>query len=341
MLTSGDRSESKLRDGPILISFFLSFFIRNRIMTDYDKVFRKALKVTEIARLELPQTTKISMAIPEQFGGGCAALWGSRLPVVWSKKHGTDVDDSSWPISTSEPVKEWEEALREKGVEQVGESLSIGGQETSCNWGVPKEGVENGPIMGGWGESATVVNDGAEMWGPPGGTTDWTSEEKEPCLMSILGPTTLPLTHTVQLVEKSTRQIVNITLPDPANNGLGGKLGTVLLAPWKYPKKGESTILAPELLSDLPEGSTFDTGRDLIKVFADPKTIEVMREGMGLHAVFVQVVESVTSTAEATRKKPKSRNKGKGKTKSSDDKEWWYLEFLYEVLPSFWTEEGD
>ena len=304
-------------------------------MPDYEKAFRKAHKVTELARLELPQTTKISMAIPDTFGGGCVALWGSRLPGTWNK-NGKNLE---WPTASA-PVKEWEEALREKGVEQVGVGMDAGVQEPSSNWGFPAEGIEKGPIMGGWGDSATVVQDVEGLWGASGNTTDWAVQEEIFFLMSVLGPTTIPLTHSTQLVEKSTRQIVTIVPPDPDDKGLGGVLGTVYFAPWKIAMEG-STILPPELLSGLPDGSTFDLARDVIKVFVAPKTIEVLREGMGLHAVFVQVIESVGNTERMKGKKSKSRTKGKSKAKDFEEKEWWYMEFLYEVVPSFWIEEGD
>ena len=307
-------------------------------MPDYEKAFRKAHKVTDLARLELPQTAKISMAIPDKFGSACVGLWGSKLPIFWGGKE-IDADGTSWPKPDLAPVKEWEEALRETGVEQVGENMDTGILGSSSNWAAPLEGAENGPIMGGWGDSATVLQDGAGMWGVPT-TTDWAVEEEKPYLMSILGPTTIPLTHAIQLVEKSTRQIVGIMPPDPDDRGLGGMLGSVLFAPWKIPMEG-SAILAPELLSALPEGSTFDMERDLIKVLVLPKTIEVLREGMGLHAVFVQVIEMVGSTDGGKGKKSKSKTKGKSKAKGSDNKEWWYMEFLYEVIPSFWIEEGD
>ncbi|KAF8513862.1 hypothetical protein JB92DRAFT_2921410 [Gautieria morchelliformis] len=333
-------SETKLRDGPILLSFFFSFFIRNRLMPDYEKAFRKATKVTEMARLELPQSTKISMAIPDTLANACVALWGSKQ--AWKQKYATDADDGSWPTSAPAPVKEWEEALKEQGVEQVTANFDAGEPGLSDHWGAPTEGVEEGPIMGGWGDSAKVIEGETNPWGAPGATTDWAVEEPKPCLMSILGPTTIPLTHSIQLVEQSTRQIVSIAPPNPDDKGLGRILGTVMFAPWKNPKE-KSDILPPQLLSGLPEGSTFDVARDEIKVFVLPKTIEVLRVGMGLHAVFVQVTENENEAGREVvkEKKSKSRNKGKGKAKGSDDRQWWYMEFLYEVVPSFWTEEED
>lgn len=332
----------KLRDGPILLSFFLSFFIRNKIMPDYEKAFRKALRVIELARLELPQTTKISLAIPDSFGNACVALWGTRLPGIWDRHAATDVNGgNSGSKPAPEPVKEWEAALKEKGMEVVGDVMGPGLQGLSTNWGMPPNGVETGPIVEGWGDSARIVQDDPNLWGVTNNTTDWAVQDPKPCLMSMLGPTTIPLTHNIQLIEKSTRQVISISPPNPDDKGPGRVLGTVLFAPWKNPKK-VSTILPPELLSDLPEGSTHDMARDVIKVFVDPKTVDVLRVGMGLFAVFIQLVGRDTGKEEVKdKKKGKSRSKGKNKAKASDDQEMWYIEFLYEVVPSFWTEEGD
>jgi hypothetical protein len=340
VLTSLYRSETKLRDGPILLSFFFGFFIRNRLMPDYEKTFRKAHKIIDMARLELPQTTKISLTIPDALASACVALWGSRLPGTWEMKNAMDVvDDGSSPTPDPAPVQEWEAALKEQGVEQVTANLDAGAPGLPDPWWGPTEGVEDGPIIGGWGDSAKVLQGEANPWGAPR-RTDWAIEDPKPCLMSILGPTTIPLTHSIQLVEKSTRRIVSIVPPNPDDKGIGRILGTVLFAPWKNPTE-RSTILPPELLSALPEGSTFDMARDEIKVFVLPKTIEVLRVGMGLHAVFVQVTENEPGREAVKEKKSKSRSKGKSKAKGSDDRQWWYMEFLYEVVPSFWTEEED
>lgn len=310
-------------------------------MPDYEKAFRKAHKLAELARLELPQTTKISLAIPDKLGNACIALWGTRLPGFWPGKTTMDIDGDQGANSKPAPVKEWEAALKEQGFEQVNTTMDAGVQGVSANWGTPMDGFEGAPVMGGWGDSAKVLSDEAAQWGAPDSSTDWAVPEKKPCLMSILGPTTIPLTHSVQLVEKSTRQIVSASPPNPDVKGLGAIFGTVMMAPWKNPKE-VSTILPPELLSGLPEGSTFDMARDWIKVFVLPETVDVLREGMGLHAVFVQVVDNEPNREEVKeKKKSKSRSKGKSKAKGSDDREWWYMEFLYEVIPSFWIEEGE
>ncbi|KAF8589655.1 hypothetical protein K439DRAFT_326594 [Ramaria rubella] len=335
-------SGPKLRDGPILLSFFLSFFIRNCLMPDYDKAFRKAHRICEQARLELPQTTLISMAIPDTFGSACTEVWESQLPTAWKGKNAMYVDDAE-----PESVKEWKAELKEQGLEEVSVDAAPGGWDSEPvpdGWGTPMDGVEAETEAPGWGNVMAPAGDVSDPWGAPGDAQDWGTSEKKSCLISILGPTSLPLTHAVQLVEKATRQIVSITPPDPAQVGLGlgGVLACVVLAPWRNPKEA-STIMPPELVLDAhPEDSTFDMARDLIKVWVDVKTMEVMKEGLGLHALFVKVGGSRVGKVEEREKgKKRSRGKGKSKMKASDDREWWYIEFLYEVIPSFWTDEGE
>jgi len=319
-----NRSVSKLRDGPILLAFFFGFFIRNNIMPDYEKAFRKAYKITEQARLELPQTTIISMAIPDVFGSACAGLWGSKQPQAWAG----NVEDVK--EERSAPMQEWEEQLKAHGVEQI-DIATTAPVQTEDVWGA--QTVPTGTSDGAW------ADDGPNPWVPTSGAEDWgSSTEAVPTLISFLGPTTIPLTHAPQIVEKSTRYIVSFTPPNPDGNGLDRVLGSVVLAPWKNHQEG-STIAPPELLAGLPVSSTFDSHKDVISAFVDAKTVGVLREGMGLHGVYVQVVESDDTKQELKeKKKSKSRNKGRAKTKGFDGREWWYIDFVYEVVPSFWTD---
>ncbi|KAF8521557.1 hypothetical protein BU17DRAFT_64787 [Hysterangium stoloniferum] len=72
----------KLCDGPILIHFFLQFFIRNQLMNNYKCAFNKALLLVNLAHIELPLMSKISIQVLDVFSQACGALWGSKVPLI-------------------------------------------------------------------------------------------------------------------------------------------------------------------------------------------------------------------------------------------------------------------
>ena len=76
-LLTARSSERHCRDGPILLSFFINFLLRNRVLPESEKDLRKALAATELARKELPQTFVISRTLPDAFSKGCEMVFGT------------------------------------------------------------------------------------------------------------------------------------------------------------------------------------------------------------------------------------------------------------------------
>ncbi|KAF8520797.1 hypothetical protein BU17DRAFT_88703 [Hysterangium stoloniferum] len=397
-------SVPKLRDGPILIRFFLQFFIRNQLMNDYDRAFNKALLLVDLARIELPLTSKISVQVPDAFSRACGAVWGSKVPSVWDT-------GEEWP-SVPEPEKtettksnaktdknkEWEAELERQGAEKIDLSTIPPPPPAEPQPAQPQEQWGNVPLNGVAGTSTdTNTNNGDDddqpdapkwgsvdhslpnPWGCPAAVATWDPDPgPPPFLMRLLGPTTLPLTHHVTLVEKSIRRVLAFTPPDPTAlpGVLRRTLGSVLLAPWVdvAPEGAASTIVKPELLMEEKDGGRgkrkkgFDMATDAIRVYVAGATVDVMKEGMGMHAIWVRMGEEGEEGGDEAgdgdggdgekERKEKGAGAGKGKGKSGaggggggasvsaaaddggaeEDKEWWYLEFLYEVIPSFWTD---
>lgn len=157
-------------------------------------------------------------------------------------------------------------------------------------------------------------------------------------LIELLGPTTLPLTHAVGYVEKSTRYVVSWAMP-PAPPSLSSAndsgfscsdaatwLASAVLAPYNtFSKADHAAIRHPDLVKDPLKGlecnelqiAPHDPTKDAIRVFLLPKTAETLMKGIGIGATWVQVV-------------PIARKE--------EMEPWWYVEQVEQIIPSFWTE---
>ncbi|KAF8508589.1 hypothetical protein BU17DRAFT_70767 [Hysterangium stoloniferum] len=118
-------SMPKLCDSPILIRFFLQFFICNQLMNDYNCAFNKALLLVDLAHIELPLMSKISIQVPDVFSWAYGALWGSKVPSIWDTgEESLSVLEPEKTETTKSNVKtdknkEWEAELERQGVEKI------------------------------------------------------------------------------------------------------------------------------------------------------------------------------------------------------------------------------
>ena len=234
-----------MRDGPILIGFWLNFLLRNRVLPEpeHEKGLRKALLVVEQARKELTQTFVIGKALPDAVGVGCEALWGSKgLISFWPP--GSDAadkaeDDTAEPDAKRRKVSEDDAAEVLKNV--IGDvKVEVLTPETVATIEKDAKAAEasatNAAFDNGWGSGWGDTNaaDGGSSWGntnatdggPGWGNADaaddswageggstWNVEPQPNPLMAHLGATVLPFTHTTGVVERSTRKIASITPP--------------------------------------------------------------------------------------------------------------------------------
>lgn len=73
-------SEPQARDMPLLLCFYLSFVLRNKMFPEKDFVrgYEKALVVAQRACSELLYTFRISRALPDKWGHACKNQWGQK-----------------------------------------------------------------------------------------------------------------------------------------------------------------------------------------------------------------------------------------------------------------------
>ena len=249
-------------------------------------------------------------------------------PEAKRQKHDTDIPQPAAPV---EPEKETQ-----------ADTWSTNGDG---DWGTAAEG---------WGQE---VVDEDSAWGSLG-------LDKPESLLSLLGPTALPLTHLPGIVERSMRRIVSITRPpstvakspplpdgvfepnaDAVELELDRHFAKVVLTPMIDWDGGESPVYTKPCILATSRGAVVgdnDTAAsptpgspqphnpasDEITVLIEDigGQIDYLRVGMAIGGTWVQLVRQGESVV--------AKKKKKGKSKKSS---YWYLDELALIVPSFWT----
>ena len=392
------RSEPRCQTTPILVSFFLRYLIRSRVFPEpeYERPIKRALAITELARIELPNSWKLGRALPGAFSDGCRGLWGSmQSPWVPPPPANPTPDNTNEPGAKRQRTDDDpEDADMQPGSRSPNKTT-----ETTTNPFADTADAELNPeILGGsgWGSTAMDEQQDFEGWGTSGGGWDDapphahidddnnddgnavpsggepvpppiieaappTWDLKPPTLLPLLGPTALPLTHTTGVVEQSTRRIVRVEPPraprlialnapaaEAVEEDLACRLARVVLAPWdrldaRTYEKG-SEVLPPTVLSlsrgavvlNEKEGEGHRPWKDEIGVLVDPKLTDVFVAGMGLGAIWVEIVRNNNAEGDDG---SSSSKKGKGKKKEVP--KYWYMEQLVHQLPSFYLDKPE
>jgi len=79
LIRISNRNASNVRNGPLLLRFYLNFIAHNGWFTkdrDFAKGCQKAMQVVEKAMVELPQIGIIARAMPDKWSKGCLRVWG-------------------------------------------------------------------------------------------------------------------------------------------------------------------------------------------------------------------------------------------------------------------------
>ena len=190
-----------------------------------------------------------------------------------------------------------------------------------------------------------------------------------PTLFPLLGPTALPLTHTTGVVEQSTRRVVRVDPPrlprliaqnapvaGAVEEDLVCRFARLILAPWdrldKRAYEAGSYVLPPTILSTsrgavVLEEEVIEEGKgkedvlgmhrpwkDEIAVLIDPKLTNVLLAGMGIGAIWVEIVRD----KEGEESSGAGRSKKEG-GKKKDVPKYWYMEQLLHQLPSFYIDK--
>lgn len=226
------------------------------------------------------------------------------------------------------------------------------------------EGGDNTSDWGAWGQTQTGEGGEGGGWESGGFEGGWGSTSKEfnsfgddpescwnvgplPTLTTLLGPTSIPLTHTTGIFEASMRKIVDLIPPSSVTRGgmttadspasgveeeLEKRFGKIILSPWIGWDCGKETILdKPTILSrsrgpvKTESGSNqgvenaHDPYKDNITVLVEPAALETMIVGVGVSANWVQIARADEN----------GNVVGGGR-------DMWYMEQVTQVIPSFY-----
>jgi len=303
------------------------------------------LKLLETVRKELPATFAISKTLDDSFSKGCSSLWGRVIQTI-------DLGEEYTESSKTKDMEELENAIidhdkitsREGKWAEIGEEVE-GGDNTS-SWGAWDQSQAEG---GGWGGSGPEGG-----WGSTRNEYNSFDEDPEsgwnigppPTLTTLLGPTSLPLTHTTGIFESSMRKILDLIPPpsatraegstpdSPANSveeELDRRFGKIVLGPWIGWDCGkESTLDKPSILRRSRGAVKTETGgddeenahdpyKDKITVLVEPAALETMIIGVGVSANWVQIARADED----------GNPVGGGQ-------DMWYMEQVTQVIPSFY-----
>ncbi|KAF8914406.1 hypothetical protein CPB84DRAFT_1759175 [Gymnopilus junonius] len=324
-----------------IMDFFVRFILRSKVLPESERSLRRSLEVIEVAKKELPNTSALAKAFPDIFSRASSACWG------WKAEGYTvlSLEDKDIPAESMKSMVE--EVKEDEPVEQT----SAWGSQPS--WGSSADSTWASSTADGDGWGVSVIPESIPEPSP------W-EVVKEDNLLSLLGPTALPLTHTTGIVEQSMRRIKaimplpqNPPKPPPQPEGvcepdaaaveldLDCHFFKVVLEPMPVNWDG-GDILAfsnPKILNTSrgavadpnaaePAPKAHDPFKDDVTLLMEAKseTVALLSVGMGLGGTWVQIARE----GEPVKKKKKGKSKSKPVT-------YWYLDGLSVVTPSFWT----
>ncbi|PVF95525.1 hypothetical protein CPB86DRAFT_738689 [Serendipita vermifera] len=364
-------SEPNTRDMPLLVCFYLSFVLRNKLFSDkvLMKGYEKALVIAQRASVELLFTFRTSRALPEEWGRACAGLWGLKYQTSFDTWYPSaaparlaEVDED--PIDPADQAKlvaaEYDFGQK-KPIHEIGarEQDPYEEDDAVAQEATIEEVVDDEPSaeMTQPIEAAPAEEYDTEGWGSPlelntradlvqgwmanndssGGGDGW-GNYVQPSMFPFLGPTTIPISQIAIRAEKSTRMLKEVIPPDPSSsNALSQLLTTLVLSAWPDPEDDPDSLVTSPRMIDFGEG---DQVVQLSRQHAPPfdRTKDDIR---------VYVDPKVTEECRAgmgiggvwvqvgNRIDEEAVQKGLDEMKKSEP--WWYMERLEFVIPGYWT----
>ncbi|KAF8165855.1 hypothetical protein B0H34DRAFT_648389 [Crassisporium funariophilum] len=383
-------AEANLDCIPRILAFFVNFLLRSKVLPDIERPLRRSLDFIALASTELPNSAAIAKNLPDKFSLACNSCWGKKadgyktlvlddIPEVKDFSQVNDIPEGNDvpEITDSAALQGLDDIVPDEPQPKRQRLETQGGPDSGPSWDSSLEAGDSWGSSGnnGWGGTDTPPNDTFDIneWGDstfpddPPEENPWAIllEVSQPdSLLSLLGPTALPLTHSTGIVERSMRRIKSITLPSPnipksppLGDGalepvadaveleLERHFAKIVLVPMVDWDGGDAPVYTrPAILqtsqgavvngSDVqaaPEGGlkAHDPLNDEITWLIEnvPARVELFREGMGIAGTWVQVA----------RQGEPAKKKKKGKSKSKKAATFWYLDEMTVITPSFWT----
>ncbi|KAF9505810.1 hypothetical protein BS47DRAFT_491731 [Hydnum rufescens UP504] len=358
--------EFDLKAGPIIVRSFLAFILRHHALPEYERDLECALDAARHAEIELPKTLIVSRSLPDFWGLACVDIWGSRVPSSWgipnfpllqSDEHTTVVEpDSDVPvaqlISHDVAIDGVHAVLEPTPLEVVNDAIDI-----DINGEQVQLATTNAPDVAAiWDNVVPVDNNGwdtaSDQWNAENQAEQtWDPPVPRPTFFAFVGPSPFPNTHVPIRAERSVREVIAFAAPLDINNSTHANpishfhshLATIVLGPWMRTKESVD-IPGPEIFRDDAKAFGIDDVHDPrngnITVLVDPEAIKGLVPGLGIGGLFVQVAAKPEEKPKEVKKFNKStpyRGKKPHVSTPYDGKQWWYLESVNQVIPSYWT----
>ncbi|KAJ7162770.1 hypothetical protein C8R43DRAFT_1123442 [Mycena crocata] len=336
--------KSNLVSAPHLLRFFIRFLNYNTALPEYADGLKAALDAVDVAAIELPLIPVISNTLPDVFSGACQREWGRKVDGFMMEDSDGDNSESTTKCANLDhsptPAARSETQAGEESIEEIW-------TEGAAALRVP---AAIAPIT----NILEVTSDGAVGWGGGGWGSDSWGETSDagatlpvlpcakatstlhdllviPSLITLLGPTALPLTHMPGIVECSVRRVKTLTPPSstptsplqlPMDDApgaateaveclLAARMWRAVLSPWLdwdgHGDESDSAASAPRILRSSRGALATDAIRDKAPLPSTPKPhnmltqdITVLLEaaaaeklciGMGLGATWVQLAQ--------------------------------------------------
>jgi hypothetical protein len=329
-----------------LVWLFLSFLHHKSILSEI-RGLQDALAITRLAVEELPLIVQIGKLLPDTFHAGCRECWGSKCE-RYTMSCGEVAPIDSGPTKK----RKWPDVLQE-GVSHSVNAMDWPGSKTFTAAQKKRLRYDVGGITeAGWTTDATeICNPG---WAEDAGTalavdtSIWLRQRHS--LLTLLGPTALPITHCTGVVESSTRRITSILPPtrsfQPTSHrsdycgpnpeavelNLAERFVKVILMPWI----GGNNIPQPRILPTSQSvggvARPHDPISDDITVLVEPGMLANLKTGMYIGAIWVQLIRQVGGDQEMGT--DKESRKGKKRLEPT----YWYIDQLSNILPSYYLD---
>jgi hypothetical protein len=303
------------------------------------------LEVIAIAMIELPNYLNISKTFPDKFSRACNACWGKKA----------DGYTAPTTLVEEEPVDK--PAKRQKCDADI--PAQPAAPETTDTWATGGDG-DWGAVGEGWGQAVEVTDE----------KSGWAllPVDKPESLISLLGPTVLPLTHSPGIVERSMRRIVSVTRPpspvskspplpegiykpnaDAVELELDRRFAKVVLAPMIDWDGGEAPVYTKPAILATSRGAVVVKNNHRHHIPTSPPILQAYNPESDEIMVLIDYIAAsgqidylcegmgiggtwVQLVRQVDPAVVTKKNDGKSKKSS-----YWYLDELALVVPSFWT----